>query len=88
MFAAMGYGVYFFFAALSFLAFFFAFFLVPETKGIPLEKMDRLFEIKPVWRAHGELSAQLSLEDAHFRSDDKNETVHQETGSDTDATKV
>ncbi|KAH7376731.1 general substrate transporter [Plectosphaerella cucumerina] len=88
MFAAMGYGVYFFFGALSFLAFFFAFFLVPETKGIPLEKMDRLFEIKPVWRAHGELSAQLSLEDAHFRSDDKNETVHQETGSDTDATKV
>lgn len=55
----MGYGVYFFFAALSFLAFFFAFFLIPETKGVPLEKIDRLFEIKPVWRAHETLMAQV-----------------------------
>jgi hypothetical protein len=26
--------------------------LIPETKGIPLEKMDELFEIKPAFRAH------------------------------------
>ena len=30
----------------------FAFFLIPETKGIPLESMDRLFAVKPVRRAH------------------------------------
>lgn len=84
----MGYGVYFFFAALSFLAFFFAFFLVPETKGIPLEKMDRLFEIRPVWRAHETLSAQLADEDVQLRADDKSATVHRETGSDSDAARV
>lgn len=30
-----------------------SFFLLPETKGIPLERMDDLFEMKPAFRAHG-----------------------------------
>jgi hypothetical protein len=80
MFAAMGYGVYFFFASLSFLAFFFAFFLIPETSGVPLEKVDRLFEIKPVWRANKTLMAQLREEEAEFRSGAKGKVTHQETG--------
>jgi Sugar (and other) transporter len=67
MFAKMNYGVYFFFAALSFLAFFFAFFLIPETSGIPLEAVDRLFEIKPVWKAHSKLKAQLKEDELQFR---------------------
>ncbi|KAJ0415120.1 general substrate transporter [Aspergillus carlsbadensis] len=67
MFATMHYGVYFFFAALSFLAFFFAFFLIPETSGIPLEAVDRLFEIKPVWNAHAKLKAQLKEDEEQFR---------------------
>ncbi|KAL4790379.1 general substrate transporter [Aspergillus venezuelensis] len=67
MFDKMNYGVYFFFASLSFLAFFFAFFLVPETSGIPLEAVDRLFEIKPVWRAHALLKEQLKEDEEQFR---------------------
>ncbi|PVH20869.1 hypothetical protein CXQ85_004379 [Candidozyma haemuli] len=39
----MDYGIYFFFAALAVLAVPFVFFCIPETKGIALEDMDRLF---------------------------------------------
>ncbi|KAJ0159581.1 putative quinate permease, partial [Colletotrichum tanaceti] len=91
MFEAMGYGVYFFFASLSFLAFFFAFFLIPETSGVPLEKVDRLFEIKPVWRANETLMAQLRDEEVQFRTEAKGDTTHNEhtggvkTGTETDS---
>jgi hypothetical protein len=51
MFTKMGYGVYFFFAALMLCSVVFVWFLIPETKGIPLESMDRLFEL-PVRKAH------------------------------------
>ncbi|TQN71077.1 putative quinate permease, partial [Colletotrichum shisoi] len=78
MFEAMGYGVYFFFASLSLLAFFFAFFLIPETSGVPLEKIDRLFEIKPVWRANETLMAQLREEEVQFRTDAKSDATHKE----------
>ncbi|KAI1848742.1 hypothetical protein JX266_005601 [Neoarthrinium moseri] len=88
MFAAMGYGVYFFFASLSFLAFFFAFFLIPETSGVPLEKVDRLFEIKPVWRANATLMAQLREEEAQFRLDTKYHSRHQEQGGQSKAEEV
>lgn len=82
MFDAWGYGVYFFFASLSFLAFFYAFFLIPETSGVPLEKMERLFEIKPIWRANATLKAQLIEEEQHFRADIKNKAEHRETKGD------
>lgn len=81
MFAAMGYGVYFFFAALSFFAFFYAFFLIPETSGIPLEKMERLFEIKPIWRANPTLKEELAQEEQRFRTDVKGRAVHKEDGA-------
>ncbi|OJK05096.1 hypothetical protein ASPACDRAFT_19750 [Aspergillus aculeatus ATCC 16872] len=71
MFEKMGYGVYFFFASLSFLAFFFAFFLIPETSGIPLEVTDQLFKIKPIWRAHSILKEQLKEEEERFRAEIK-----------------
>lgn len=69
MFTTMGYGVYFFFATLMILSIFFVFFLIPETKGIPLESMDRLFEIKPIWRAHGQILATLREDEERFRHD-------------------
>lgn len=78
MFATMGYGVYFFFASLSFFAFFFAFFLVPETSGVPLEKVDLLFQIKPVWRANAKLKAQLQEEERVYRADVKRRADHKE----------
>ena len=52
MFLTMSYGVYFFFASLMILSIPFVFFLIPETKGIPLERMDELFEVKPSHKAH------------------------------------
>ena len=60
MFLKMEYGVYFFFASLMILSIIFIWFLVPETKSIPLEEMDRLFEIKPVHNANKILMAELA----------------------------
>ena len=68
MFATMSYGVYFFFASLMLCAAVFVFFLIPETKGIPLEAMDRLFSREfPARRAHKQVLASLRLEDREFR---------------------
>ncbi|GKZ85085.1 hypothetical protein AnigIFM56816_010849 [Aspergillus niger] len=69
MFAKMDYGVYFFFASLMLLSIPFVFFLVPETKGIPLENMDPLFQTQPVWRAHAKVLAQIHEDEARFRRD-------------------
>ena len=69
MFATMHYGVYFFFASLMLGSILFVWTCVPETKGVPLESMDRLFEIKPVRRAHGIVVAELRDRDERFRSE-------------------
>ncbi|KAJ6119859.1 hypothetical protein N7523_004139 [Penicillium sp. IBT 18751x] len=69
MFTTMGYGVYFFFASLMICSFVFVYFLIPETKGVPLESMDQLFEIKPVWRAHPTIVAKLREDEERFRHD-------------------
>lgn len=67
MLAKMEYGTYFFFASLMICSVVFVFFLIPETKSVPLERMDRLFEIRPVWRAHSTVMAQLQEDEAEFR---------------------
>ena len=64
-----GFGVYIFFACMMVVSIFFVFFLVPETKGIVLESMDRLFEIRPVWRAHGKILEEDLLREQEFRAD-------------------
>lgn len=69
MFNKMNYGVYFFFACLMILSIPFIYFLIPETKGVPLEHMDELFEIKNVRAAHGELMARLMEQEQEFRHD-------------------
>ncbi|PKY08717.1 MFS quinate transporter QutD [Aspergillus campestris IBT 28561] len=69
MFDKMDYGVYFFFATLMIFSIVFVFFFVPETKGVPLENMDGLFEHKPIWRAHGEVIARLREDEMQFRRD-------------------
>ncbi|EDN93116.1 hypothetical protein SS1G_08981 [Sclerotinia sclerotiorum 1980 UF-70] len=43
-----GYGTYFIFGSFCFSMFFFVWFLIPETKGLSLEKMDSLFGITEV----------------------------------------
>ena len=68
MFASMGFGVYMFFASMMLCAAVFVFFLVPETKGIPLEAMDRLFSKEyPARRAHKIVLGQMRMEDQEFR---------------------
>jgi sugar porter (SP) family MFS transporter len=86
MFLTMGYGVYFFFASLMILSVPFVYFLIPETKSIPLEAMDRLFAVKPVSHANKKIMAELEMEDQEFRHDadgaglttDKEKTAHLE----------
>ncbi|EXJ78918.1 quinate permease [Capronia epimyces CBS 606.96] len=60
MFAEMKYGVWFFFASLQLLSIPFVYFLLPETKSIPLECMDMLFDksLKPR-HAHKEVINRL-----------------------------
>ncbi|PVH14344.1 uncharacterized protein CXQ87_002473 [Candidozyma duobushaemuli] len=48
----IGYGYYFLFGACSIVFPVVVYFIYPETKGVPLEAMDYLFQ-KPAWRAHG-----------------------------------
>jgi hypothetical protein len=69
MFASMSYGVYFFFASMMLCSVVFVWFLIPETKGIPLEAMDRLFSSKefPARKAHKIILAELRAEDQDFR---------------------
>ncbi|KAH7139104.1 general substrate transporter [Dendryphion nanum] len=69
MFITMGYGVYFFFASLMILSIPFVYFLIPETKSIPLEHMDELFEIKPVHQANRVLMQKLKEQEEDFRHD-------------------
>ncbi|OCK73658.1 general substrate transporter [Lepidopterella palustris CBS 459.81] len=69
MFLKMQYGVYFFFASLMLLSIPFVYFLVPETKSIPLEAMDRLFEIKPVRIANKTTIRELREQEQEFRED-------------------
>lgn len=45
MITDLGYGTYFFFATLMVLMGAWAFFFIPETKGLSLEDMDRLFGV-------------------------------------------
>lgn len=68
MFATMGYGVYFFFAALMICSVAFVYFLMPETKNIPLEGIDRLFDRRLKAReAHSIVWKELAEEEEALR---------------------
>ena len=62
-----GYGVFLFFASMQIASAVFVWFLVPETKAVPLERMDRLFEIKPAGKANGTIIAEIRAEEEEFR---------------------
>ncbi|KXJ89978.1 general substrate transporter [Microdochium bolleyi] len=79
MFLTMGYGVYFFFASLMILSAVFVYFLIPETRGLPLEAMNRLFEVKPVRKAHAVVMEELKLQEREFRH---NQGVESGSGDD------
>lgn len=71
MFAAMGeggYGVYMFFASLMLGSIVFVWFLIPETSGLPLEAVDRLFEMGgPMRGRHSLLLEELRADEVAFR---------------------
>ncbi|KAF2672733.1 general substrate transporter [Microthyrium microscopicum] len=71
MFNSMGYGVYFLFSSLMILSIPFVYFLIPETKSIPLEAMDRLFAVKPASKANKVVLDELRDQEAEFRADAK-----------------
>jgi len=81
MFTTMGYGVYFFFASLMICSMAFVWLVVPETKGVPLESVDRLFEVKPARKAHGIVMAELRDRDEQFREHLKEEVLTGNTGA-------
>ncbi|GAA6060625.1 hypothetical protein JCM10212_006376 [Sporobolomyces blumeae] len=57
-----GFGVYLFFATMQVLSIPYIIFLLPETRNIPLEEMDRLFAQKNVWTANKVVMAELKRE--------------------------
>lgn len=64
-----GCGVYFFFASMMILSIIFVYFLIPETKSVPLEDMDHLFSIKPVGKANSVVMAEVRQREEEFRHD-------------------
>ncbi|KAI9735845.1 MAG: hypothetical protein M1834_001310 [Cirrosporium novae-zelandiae] len=78
MFDKMGYGVYFFFASLMLCSVVFVWFLMPETKAIPLESMDRLFELPPK-NAHKIILAELYDSEEAFRHNVEGDGFSSET---------
>lgn len=72
MFANMGpsgCGVYYFFASMMMVSIVWVYFLMPETKGIPLESMNRLFEIMPARKAHAQVHREDEEREQDFRHD-------------------
>lgn len=77
MFTAMGYGVYFFFASLMIFSAIYVWFLLPETKGVPLESMNRLFEKTLTPRkAHSIVLSELQQQEAEFRRNIDSSNLH------------
>lgn len=58
-FKNIGWGFYLIFAILQLISIPWVYFMLPETKGVPLEKMDDLFAIRPPWRAGPIIHARL-----------------------------
>ncbi|KAI0020807.1 general substrate transporter [Xylariomycetidae sp. FL0641] len=67
-----GYGTYLIFGSFGVIMFFFVWFLIPETKGLSLEKMDELFGAPPV---------EHSEDDDHKRDTSRVEIEEQLSGS-------
>lgn len=82
---ASGYGVYFFFSSLMLASVVFVWFFIPETKGVPLEAMDRLFASElPARRAHRIVMAELKEADQRFRRESLGEAQIDDTSDRSD----
>lgn len=61
-FLDIGWGFYLIFCVVTLISIPYVYFLLPETKGVPLEHMDRLFEMRPRYNAGPRLLAELQVE--------------------------
>lgn len=61
-FENIGWGFYLFFSCFMLFSIPYVYFVLPETKGIPLEHMDRLFAMRPVRNAGPQLLEELKSE--------------------------
>lgn len=68
-----GFGIYFLFGSITLCGLAFVYFLIPETKAVPLDKMDRLFEIRPCGKAYGIVMQEAQTE--HYERDDLDSKV-------------
>ncbi|SNX87494.1 probable quinate permease [Melanopsichium pennsylvanicum] len=69
MFQHLSWGVYVFFASCMVVSVFWVFFLMPETKGIPIEEMDNLHEKRPQRHAHSMVLEELRIKAAERRGE-------------------
>lgn len=76
-FNRMGYGLYFLFAACMCVFPAVVYLLYPETKGVPLEAMDHLFEV-PAWRAR--LHAMREAEEEEREAEEEERDAEEEGG--------
>jgi len=60
-----GFGVYLFFGFMQLISIIYLVLLVPETKHVPLEQMDRLWADKHTWTANSRLMRELQAEHAN-----------------------
>lgn|SRR5688572_10993369 len=92
IFNAFGYGTWFFFACWMLIAAVWAYFLVPETKGLTIDQMDLIFGYKndrPYQIPHtsvsnriireGQLEREREREDAKLGGEQKGATAHTES---------
>lgn len=75
MIAAMHYGIYFLFASLAVLSVPFVFFFIPETKGIALEDMDKLFDRSLPARSANKIVLGLARKEADLQLKDKTHEI-------------
>lgn len=74
-FADINWGFYLIFCCFMLLSIPFIYFALPETKGIPLEHMDDLFQARPVHRAGAIVHAQLRSQ--HTEVEESQTTSHE-----------
>jgi hypothetical protein len=76
MFTTMGFGVWFLFASLQLLSIPYVYLLLPETKSVPLEQMEMLFDgsLKP-WKAHKAVMENLKVLNEDSQTEVENGTM-------------
>ncbi|USP73161.1 hypothetical protein yc1106_00435 [Curvularia clavata] len=84
--ARLGSNVFFLWGSLCCLSFLFAYFFVPETKGLTLEQVDKMLEESTPrnsrkWKPHSTFAAEMNLAEKHIEIPVENVTTKQEVST-------